>query len=403
MTPDAATVNPRVLVVADYYLPGFRAGGPIRAIANSLARLAGEMTFFVVTRDHDTDGVPYGDVSPGRWNDRGDASVYYAPRFATAVLERCLRESRADVVWLNSFFSRGSLRTLLLRRAGRLSQPILLAPRGEFSPAALALKPARKRTAIHGLRNLGFLNGIHWIASSPFEAEQIRQTVGAAAVTVVPESVHRAAAPECWPAKTAGRLRMVCASRISPMKNQQFLLEALTQCPMPIALDLIGPVDDDGYWAECRRIIERLPAHATVTHHGELAHADLMTRLRDYDLAVLPSRGENFGHAVVEAWSAGCPVLVSDRTPWRGLAADGVGLDLPLDRETWSAALARFATLTDAELRPMRTQSIARAHRAWQDGLAGSDTLKALILRATSQASIAGAAAASTRDAVAGT
>jgi hypothetical protein len=28
---------------------------------------------------------------------------------------------------------------------------------------------------------------------------------------------------------------------------------------------------------------------------------------------------------------SGCPVLISDRTPWRGLEAQGAGWDLPLE------------------------------------------------------------------------
>ncbi len=340
----------------------------------------------MLTRDHDTDGIRYRDIVPGRWTDGPDAAVYYAPRFTMAVLERCIRESRADVVWLNSFFSRASLRLLLLRRAGRLAQPVLLAPRGEFSPAALALKAARKRTAIRGLLDLGCLNGIHWIASSAFEADQIRQTVGASSITIVPESVRPPAPPDVWPVKQRGRVRAVCASRISPMKNQHFLLDVLTQCQAQIDLDLIGPIDDEAYWAACRRLIARLPSNVTVTHQGELAHAELMTRLSGYDLAVLPSRGENFGHAVAEAWSAGCPVLVSDRTPWRALSNDGVGWDVPLDRTEWIAALERCAVMTDSDLQPLRLQSIARARRVWHDGIDGDRALQELVLATASGA-----------------
>lgn len=36
------------------------------------------------------------------------------------------------------------------------------------------------------------------------------------------------------------------------------------------------------------------------------------------------------GHVIAEALSAGTPVLISDRTPRRHLARDGVGWDLPL-------------------------------------------------------------------------
>ena len=192
--------------------------------------------------------------------------------------------------------------------------------------------------------------------------------------------MHTAAPPDAWPVKQRGRLRAVCASRISPMKNQHVFLDALRHCQAPIDLDLIGPIDDEPYWTECQQLIAALPPHLTVSHRGEVVHAELMTRLAGYDLVVLPSRGENFGHAVVEAWAAGCPVLVSDRTPWRGLAADGVGWDVPLDRARWVGALERCAAMTDVELLPMRKQSIARAHRVWHDGVDGAQALQELIV-----------------------
>ena len=39
------------------------------------------------------------------------------------------------------------------------------------------------------------------------------------------------------------------------------------------------------------------------------------------DLFLLPTGGENFGHAIFEALACGVPALISDQTPWRGLAA----------------------------------------------------------------------------------
>ncbi len=63
--------------------------------------------------------------------------------------------------------------------------------------------------------------------------------------------------------------------------------------------------------------------------------------LAGYHLLVLPTRGENFGHVILEALLAGCPVLVSDQTPWRGLASRRAGWDLPL------AAPDRFRAAVD--------------------------------------------------------
>ncbi len=45
----------------------------------------------------------------------------------------------------------------------------------------------------------------------------------------------------------------------------------------------------------------------------------------------MPSTNESFGYVIHEALAAGCPVLISDRTPWRDLEARGVGWDVDLN------------------------------------------------------------------------
>ena len=62
-----------------------------------------------------------------------------------------------------------------------------------------------------------------------------------------------------------------------------------------------------------------------------------------HDLLILPTQGENHGYVIQEALLSGCPVLISDRTPWRGLAALGVGADLPLEQPE------RFVAWLDAQ------------------------------------------------------
>ena len=59
----------------------------------------------------------------------------------------------------------------------------------------------------------------------------------------------------------------------------------------------------------------------------------------------MPTTHENFGHAVVEAWAHGRPVLLSDQTPWRGLAELDLGWDLQLDVDVWAHHLTQSAVL----------------------------------------------------------
>jgi glycosyltransferase involved in cell wall biosynthesis len=371
--------KPRVLVVADYYLPGFRAGGPVRAISNTIGRLAPAADFFVVTRDHDADGSKYGDVEAGRWTASPAGRVLYAPRLTPALLQRCVADTGCDVIWLNSFFSRGSIGVLTSRRLGRIRRPVLLAPRGEFSPGALALKRYRKAVVKRLLRGTGCLRSIHWLASSAAERDDIARTIGASPITCVPESIAEVpAGDQPWPVKSPHRLRAVFASRIATTKNLQFLLEVLARCEGDIHLDIVGPLEDPDYWARCQSVMQRLPPTITVAYIGEAAHDDLQRRLSTWDLMILPTLGENFGHVIVEAWAAGCPVLVSDRTPWRQLRSRGLGWDVPLDHQAWIGAIDECLDMGAAAHLMMRRRSREQARRVWQDGATGDASLRRL-------------------------
>src|SRR5262245_42234729 len=371
--------RPRVLVVADYYLPGFRAGGPVRAISNTIAGLAARADFFVITRDHDADGSSY-DVQRECWTEKASGSVRYARRLTPGVLRRCVADSACDVIWLNSFFSRASLGVLALRWMGRIHTPVLLAPRGEFAPAALALKRRRKAMAMRLLRWSGCLHRIHWIASSDVERQEIVDAIGTESITCIPESVAEVPrGDELWPAKSPRRLKAVFASRIMPTKNLSFLLDALASCGGEIHLDVIGPLEDREYWARCQAQMTQLPPRVTVTYAGEVAHRDLQRRLSTYDVMILPTLGENFGHIVVEAWAAGCPVLVSDRTPWRQLSASGVGWDVPLARDAWVAAIGECLAMGADAHQAMRRRAREHARRVWRQGVSGNRSLFGLI------------------------
>jgi glycosyltransferase involved in cell wall biosynthesis len=66
--------------------------------------------------------------------------------------------------------------------------------------------------------------------------------------------------------------------------------------------------------------------------------------LHKYDLFILPTLNENFGHSIVESLSVGTPVLISDNTPWRSSASYAIN-SVPLLSNSWIEALNFFARL----------------------------------------------------------
>lgn len=333
------TPRPTILTFVGFYLPGYKAGGPIQSIANLVAHLGGSFDFRIVTRDRDSgDATPYPHIEPGRWQKVGRAQVLYLGRAAQSLptIARVMRDTRHDGVYLNSFFSaRSSSAPLLAHKLGLAPhRPTILAPRGEFSAGALTLGSAKKRAYIAAVRAAGLHRDLLWHASTEHEAVDIRSVFGPDASIHVASNLPRIVEDGLTHApRTPGQpLRVLFLSRISPKKNLIFALEALARASTPVALSIVGPVNNEGgYWAECQARIAKLPAHITASYDGVVPAHETPAVMARHDLFFLPTLGENFGHAIIEALSAGTPVLISDQTPWRNLETAGCGWAEPLD------------------------------------------------------------------------
>lgn len=353
------TTSPTVLVLTGYYLPGRNAGGPIRSIANMVERLSDQFAFRIVAPDHDVgDRSAYVGLPRDEWQPVGKAEVLYvsASRLKRGGLLDLVRNTPHDLLYLNSFFHPAfTLAPLGARRVGALGRtPTLIAPRGELSPGALTLKAYKKRPFIGVSRLAGLYRGVDWHATSPDEVRDIGRTVGEGVATV--HLAPNLTAPPREPApltvrKRPGELSLVFMSRINAKKNLLFALQSLARVSGAVTFDVIGPIEDAAYWQRCRAAIAQLPSNVRVNHLGAIDHDRVHDALSAYHVFYLPTLGENHGHAIVEAMASGLPVLISDRTPWRGLRDRQVGLDLDLARsDAFVEALDTFVAMDEAAL-----------------------------------------------------
>jgi glycosyltransferase involved in cell wall biosynthesis len=355
--PAAERRKPVVLVLMGYYPPAFLAGGPTRSVPRIVEQLGDELDFRVVTRNRDL-GVPapLPGIEPNRWLDRDGARCLYVPS-GPGLIPRVLAaiaRTRHDVLYVNSLFSLSfSLLPLGLRRLRLLPRRrLIVAPRGELDPSALAIKATRKRWVLRLARGLGLLNDAVWHAATPGEAGAIRREFGSGVRVLVARDIPlRADAPAAAPPKEPGGLELVFLGRIAKMKNLDFALSVLQAVRGRVRLTVYGPVEDEAYWEACRRLAEGLPTDVTMDYRGVVDPDGVTAALARHHVFFLPSRGESFGHAIVEAMSAGCPVLISDRTPWRDLERRHAGWDVPLGQtDRYVEVLERCVGMTSSEL-----------------------------------------------------
>ncbi len=94
-------------------------------------------------------------------------------------------------------------------------------------------------------------------------------------------------------------------------------------------------------------MIKKLPENCKVNYLGELSPKEIRDEISQHHLLISTSLNENYGHSIVEALSMGCPVLISNQTPWKGLKDYNAGEELDLDLYMFSDKLKEFSRFSN--------------------------------------------------------
>ncbi|MEH6822075.1 MAG: glycosyltransferase [Dietzia psychralcaliphila] len=375
-----------VSIFVSHFVPGWKAGGPIRTVLEMIRTAPPGLRLTIITSDRDLgDTKPYPDLNSRKTILHGARVLYTNWRSPRNAFHTILGEIKKnpDLVILNSFFAlRSSTLPIILRSVGALRGNLAIGPRGEFSPGAISIKSRKKLFYIKVMRHSPAVRHATWIATSELEESDIKRIFPEARVVVVPDS--RGTIPSGAISEAAKPVRLVFLSRVSPKKNLSGALFALQNVPpdFPVRFDIYGTIEDRAYWAECERAISRLPDHVKASYKGEVRPDQTLSVFANYDAFLFPTRGENFGHVIHEALSQGCPLIITDTTPWSGLIVRGGGI-LCSEASDIAAAVERIA-MEDAEERTHRKQMTHQAYSDWwiENGLTSSPPLE-LILKAT--------------------
>jgi glycosyltransferase involved in cell wall biosynthesis len=342
-----------LLFSADWFSPGIRAGGPIRSVVNLADLLGGAASVHVITSCLDLgEAKPYGGVLVDRWSPwRSGVHVYYGTqRGRVSEFRRIFAADPPKAVYLNSMFSLlGTLWPLWLARNLPASTRIVLAPRGMLKASALNRKAWKKRPLLKLLRWSGLMRRVVFHATSADELDEIAREFPGAKAVLIPNVPLRPL--DQLPQRPAadGLLRLCCVGRVHPIKNVHVAIESLAELDGRCELTIVGPEEDTGYSGRCRKLAAGLPAGITVRFAGALQEAEIRDLLIQSDAMILPTQGENFGHAIFESLGVGTPVIISDRTIWRNLQEQQAGWDLPLGEAGAFARAVRELAEMDPE------------------------------------------------------
>lgn len=322
-----------ILIIMGRYLPGYKDGGPVRSIKNLTDYLGEDYNFKILTCDRDHgDEKSYDNIIVNNWNRVGNADVYYvAPKgFTIKVIEQLSRE--VNLIYCCGCFNDYAINLLIANRIGKIKVPIVVAAMGLFSPMEFCLKYKKKKLFTTVFNILGMFRKIYWSATSEMEISEICQQVWAKKEQFfiaedLPRKVDETAIRK---KKDVGLIDVVWISRIAPKKNLKTAIEILKSVKANVNFTIYGPIHVKEYWEECKVELEKLPANIKWQYKGNVESEEVVEKLKQHHIFLFPTLGENYGHVIQEALSAGCPCILSDQTPWRDLEANGIGYVLSL-------------------------------------------------------------------------
>ncbi|MCU4175071.1 glycosyltransferase [Carboxylicivirga sp. N1Y90] len=410
----------KILIFIDWFLPGYKAGGPVRSMANMVEYLKDEYDFYIITRNTDyTETTAYTSVKSNCWEEYiSGVQVFYADfdHQNKATFKSLIEEVKANVIYVNGVYSwKFSILPLVVARKAKVNKTIV-ASRGMLAQSAIDVKGRKKRLFLKLAKLAGLYKNVVFHATNEKEEQDIKKGLGPDSYrgglkVLVADNLPKRELPEIKTLeKRSGELKLVSLARIAPEKNTLFALERLlelgafdntstlprqcldsastllgNQTRQPnsatklgdelrnydwnITFDLYGQIYDEDYWRECEGVIKQLPANIEVNYKGTVDAELVGETIQNYHALYMPTRGENFGHVILESLSAGRPVLISDQTPWRGLENIRAGWDISLESEVRSSKSAVY------DLENTRYENACRA-QSRQGGKGNDDTRK---------------------------
>ena len=359
----------RVLVSSEWFPPAFKAGGPIRSVYNLIRAMKSDggnpdLEFFVFAGAYDLgEAETMEGVDEGVWSNMEGVKgvkVRYenSSNWKKSNWKNIFEEVKPDVLYLNSLFSIAfTLKPLQIARANGVKT--VLAPRGMLGAGALQIKSLKKFVFLSLARNLDFFRGVEFHASTEEEAREVKMHVPGKKVFEA-RNFSDPTLKELPITSLSEGLNLLCLGRVHPIKNLLFALDILAKMDLngrKVNVNIVGPSEDKQY---LNSILNLSNDDLQIVYSGAISHHGLSAVFQNAHYLLMPTMHENFGHAIIESWGFGRPVLLSDNTPWRDLQTMGLGHCTPLVPDLWKAVFNAVLSVSVDDLKDMSKRCNAR-------------------------------------------
>lgn len=322
----------------------------MQSIANLVKEFHKDIEYYIFCGDTDLNGAELENIETNKWTRFNEQTlVWYAgPEKISDTLVKQVELIKPDLLFIIGLFSWHFNMVPMMFCKGTKK---ILSTRGMLHPGALSQKKWKKKIYLKLFKLFEYHYKVSFHATDEEEANYIRSYIGKPAQVFIAGNFPNKISLLPVIKKEAGKLKLISIALISPMKNILLVLEALEKVTGNIEYDIYGPIKDEDYWDLCKQQIKKLPGNISVIFHKEIEPSKIKGVLANAHVFVLPSKSENFGHAVFEALSAGRPVITSNNTPWNHLKESNAGINVSIENDIeLKDAIDLFASMDGDEM-----------------------------------------------------
>ena len=354
----------QVLFIYDYFFPAFRAGGITQSTYNLFDALKGKFEINVICLNNDFNGEPFDESKKLE-------SAYYINKFLILFYLFKSSKKNLDIVYLNGVFSLFFfLIPLIYFKIFYSKIRVVIAPRGMIQSGALEIRRFKKLFYLKIIKSLGLFNKVIWHATDEQEKIDIRKFFGDKVVVHVAANIPKQPHSSFLPAKKeSDNLKLIFLSLITEKKNLYLLLLSLKELNVNIQLDIYGPIKDQLYWQNCLNLISKMPSNIKINYMGVIEPVKVQGVIQNYHAFILPSKGENFGHAIYESLSVGRPVIISEFTPWKKLNEKKAGWNTQLNVKSITMAILELNSIDSQTYRLYCENSFHLAEQYYRESI----------------------------------
>jgi poly(glycerol-phosphate) alpha-glucosyltransferase len=268
---------------------------------------------------------------------RGPRLLGYAPGLA-----RKLAEADPDLLHLHGIWT--DLSRIATRWARQTGRAYLISPHGMLDPWITGRGRWKKALARAGYERASWARADAFHALTEDEAADIRREAGDCPVHVIPN-----AGPPAAPDPGGSRRPLVVyLGRVHPKKNLAALVAGWRGAALPPEAELAiagwgAPADVGALEAGVRQGPPSIRFLGPV--HGEAKQA----LLREARFMVLPSLSEGLPMAILEAWAAGTPTLMTAACHLPQGFAAGAALDCGIEPQAIADRLEHALAIDDSD------------------------------------------------------